>query len=269
MIVGPEDAGKMLQEFLRAHLSLSGKKVKEQLDRGRVTLNGKTERFAKVRLHTGDRVELSEVESLQKLSFNKGAILFENAHLVIYNKPAGLVCDSNATFFPKPLRLVHRLDQFTTGVLLLAKSDEAEAKLLELFRGREVKKTYLALVDGIVQRDEGVITSHLEKGWQNRWQSAPKGLFAETAWKVVKRFDDCTLLELHPTTGRTHQIRVHCAEMGHPLIGDALYGKSFKSMVKTPHYLLHSKSVALTLFGEEIRVEAKPAFPLSEYCREC
>ena len=146
--------------------------------------------------------------------------------------------------------LVHRLDRETTGVILLAKNDVIKERLIEQFRRFSVKKNYLALVQGRVDQAEGVIESYLERSppsslgpvWKESTDS--KGLYAYTAWRQLGNNPVATLLRCSPKTGRTHQIRVHLAGMGHPIIGDRRYGCLHRQYSWAPRFFLHAESLA-------------------------
>ncbi len=174
-------------------------------------------------------------------------ILYEDPYLLVVDKPAGLVVHpapghpsgtlvnallgrggklSTAAGAFKP-GIVHRLDKDTSGLLLVAKDDETHRKLSEQFAASHVKKVYLALVKGRVEQDEGTIEAAIGRHPVKRQQMAirpDRGRRALTRYKVAKRFAQATLLELYPKTGRTHQLRVHLAHLGHPILGDARYG---------------------------------------------
>lgn len=191
-------------------------------------------------------------------------VLFEDDAILVVNKPAGLVVhpaaghtDGNTLVeilrpkfrqgpWPEESRagLVHRLDRDTSGVIILAKTPPAHAKLSKQFANRVTQKTYVALVRGAMPVDEGTIESHLARhpGKRQRFAvSSDRGRWASTKFIVKERFGkEATLVELHPITGRTHQIRVHLASYGHPILGDHVYGVKEKGFESISRHLLHA-----------------------------
>ncbi len=163
-------------------------------------------------------------------------IIFEDENLVVINKPSGVATQGGSGIkisvddflTEKKWQLVHRLDKDTSGILLIAKNAKSAEFLTDSFRSKAVKKTYLALVRGIPKKSEGVINIPLRKKLLGKNEKVSpdfeEGKEAITEFKILKTFKDYSLLELRPLTGRTHQLRVHCKELGHPILNDVKYG---------------------------------------------
>lgn len=255
-MVTPHDTGKKLSIFLTHHLEgkYSSKFIKNALEKNCCTINGRTERFASTIVGTGDKIILN-LECLPEKEIQreeKERILYEDSSLYVYNKPPGINCDREGIlkFLQKrnpSLQLIHRLDRDTTGVLLLAKSEEIFQLVVEQFKQKKVQKHYLAIVDGIMDKNRGEIHNNLGKlsdyAGQSIWGSVEKGLEAITEWNCMKRGNRASLLSCFPKTGRTHQLRVHLSEMGHPILGDFQYGKKFKCPFRPSRILLHSYEI--------------------------
>lgn len=176
---------------------------------------------------------------------NRLSIIFEDRDLLVVNKPAGLVVhegsgqsgptlvDLLVQHLPgSPLQqdrygLLHRLDKGTSGLLLVAKTRLCFDYLKDLFKRRKVTKEYLVLVEGKISPRKGIIKVPLARDVARRTQFSPKasGKIAETAYEVIKYIGSLTYLKAIPKTGRTHQIRVHFAGLGHPIVGDKVYGR--------------------------------------------
>lgn len=149
----------------------------------------------------------------------------------------------NSELFPQGMRpgIVHRLDKGTTGVILVAKDPKTQELLSDLFKERNVRKTYRTIVEGNVQDNEGIIKESIGRHPVHRKKMAViqrGGRESETAYKVLQRLNGYTYIEVFPKTGRTHQIRVHCAYIGHPVVGDDVYGRQAKHLADRP--LLHA-----------------------------
>ena len=174
-------------------------------------------------------------------------IVFEDADLIVIDKDAGMVVHPGAgnrtgtlvsallyhsdafKDFGDTVRpgIVHRLDKDTSGILVVAKNEDAQRSLAAQFKEHSIKRRYIAFVKGIIQLDNGIIDVAIGRDPSNRQRMAPlalDGRDAKTIYKVLKRFKDYTMVELSPVTGRTHQIRVHMKYLGYPLLGDADYG---------------------------------------------
>ncbi len=193
-------------------------------------------------------------------------VMYRDALILVLNKPSGLAVHNaggsqhNLEQYFDWLRyglkqkphLAHRIDRGTSGCLLLARNTHAARVMLELFSSGAVKKTYIARVHGQIALDQGVIDVPLaklspeKKHW---WMKAdPDGpLKSLTEYRVLKRDGQKTLVELIPHTGRTHQLRVHCAYLGHPIIGDYIYGKNTEEDQKSPLHL-HAKTLTVPLY---------------------
>jgi tRNA pseudouridine32 synthase / 23S rRNA pseudouridine746 synthase len=199
-------------------------------------------------------------------------VIYQDEHLIAVNKPSGvlsvpgLVSDDNLLdralkYFPNS-RTVHRLDMNTSGLLLFAQSYPAQKGLNQLFARGAIKKRYKALVAGIVQADAGEMVLPLIADWPNRpkqkidWQV---GKASHTFFRTLKRCaqSDSTLLDLFPITGRSHQLRVHCLGIGHPILGDQLYHLN-NSHLQKPRLMLHAEQISL--------VHPITALPLSIHC---
>jgi 23S rRNA pseudouridine1911/1915/1917 synthase len=200
-------------------------------------------------------------------------ILFENDDLLVVNKPAGMVVHPavghvsgtlvNAVLGYDPEiegiggeerpGVVHRLDKETSGVILLAKNERAHRWLQDQFRLRKVEKTYLALVDGKPPTPSGRVEAHIGRDPSHRKRMAivpeSRGREAISEYKTLESFKAHTLLEFHPLTGRTHQIRLHCAFLGCPIVGDEVYGRKKQSIHMDRHFL-HARSLEIVLPGE-------------------
>jgi 23S rRNA pseudouridine1911/1915/1917 synthase len=203
-------------------------------------------------------------------------VIFENSDVIVVNKPAGMVVHPgagnrtgtlvNAALAHDPSMrgiggevrpgVVHRLDKGTSGLIVLAKSDEALKWLQAQFQERTVQKTYLALVEGRPPSTSGRIEAAIGRDPSHRKQMsvlpAGRGRSAETEFQTLEAFPEHTLLELHPATGRTHQIRLHCALVGCPIVGDTVYGRRNPSLAMDRHFL-HAWKLAVILPGEEHR----------------
>ncbi len=245
-------SGGKLVAFLQSALpeKWSGKALRRLLEANGCRVNGRVERFGSASLRKGDLVEVAPDLGCQKrLPLQTPVVLYEDGDLLLVDKPCGWVCsEENCRHtFGSGVRLAHRLDKDTTGVLALSKNGKKHEELLFLFAQRKVEKEYLALVDGVVRREAGVQESRFKKkrvfAGQTVWGSGAEGLFAETHWKTVSVGHDASLLLCKPITGRTHQIRVHLAEMGHPILVDRHYAERFRSSLTAARPLLH----ALTL----------------------
>lgn len=181
-------------------------------------------------------------------------LLHIDPHLLVWMKPAGLhtvpakppgpqdclVSRANAAY-PGAL-LVHRLDRDTSGIVLMARTKLAQRHLGWQFERRQTEKTYIARVAGIVRDDEGTVDRPLLCDWPNRPRQMvhPDGRPSTTRWRVIAREANATRLELTPLTGRSHQLRVHCLELGHPILGDTLYGDPESA----PRLQLHAHRIA-------------------------
>jgi RluA family pseudouridine synthase len=253
--VQQKQSGQSLQLFLKEKLTdASGKQIKRLIDSGRCLLNGKPERFSSRLVGAGDIVELDHSSSIPKAAaVDTNSILFLDEGLIVYNKPAGIASDDQELL--KHLKkqfgeaiLLHRLDKETTGILLFAR-DEQTAKAIEgLFKKRLVKKTYLAIVDGVPKKPLGIIENHLGKlhvyQGQTIWGEVPQGLYAKTNWKVQQSGNGAAMLSCQPETGRTHQIRVHLSGIGHPILGDHQYGRAATCKYRPQRTLLHASSIS-------------------------
>jgi 23S rRNA pseudouridine1911/1915/1917 synthase len=160
---------------------------------------------------------------------------------------------------PERAGIVHRLDKDTSGLILVAKDETTRAALQHQFKRRQVTKTYLALVEGQVQPREGVVEAPVGRNKRQRKQMAVvrSGREARTTYRAVEYFSDHTLLEVHPHTGRTHQVRVHLAWLGYPVVGDAVYGHRRQRLLQGRHFL-HAARLRFThpTTGEEVAFEA-------------
>ncbi len=203
-----------------------------------------------LRLRKGDVVEVEVLPPEPSALSPEAApleIVFEDPHLLVVNKPAGLTVHPGAgrrsgTLVHALLHhcpglpgvgeehrpgIVHRLDKDTSGLIVVAKSEEALAGLAAQIRSRRAHREYIALVHGRVARDRGAVEAPIGRDPRRRTRMAivASGRRAVTHYRVVERFPGASMLELKLETGRTHQIRVHCAHMGHPIIGDPVYGR--------------------------------------------
>jgi 23S rRNA pseudouridine1911/1915/1917 synthase len=263
----------------------SRSRIQKFIDAGYVRVNGVTGR-AKTPLRHGDTVELwmPPPEPLPYLVAQPIplAVLFEDEHLIVLNKPAGL------TVHPAPgnkdgtlvngllhhcpdlpgiggeLRpgIVHRLDKDTTGCIVVAKSQEALVKLQVQIQKRIASREYLAVVHGQPAADSGTIVGAIGRHPADRKRYAvvsdAGGRHARTHWQVMERLGDFALLRFRLDTGRTHQIRVHCAHMNHPIVGDPVYSRCRRLPVELPGQALHAVQLGLNhpISGERLVFEA-------------
>jgi RluA family pseudouridine synthase len=194
-------------------------------------------------------------------------VLFENGDYLAVDKPEGVVSVGEAgkgglpellrELFPGKLFPVHRLDRGASGVIVFAKNAAAHRHLNGEFDRREVRKTYLALVDGAIAASHGQINAPLREFGSGRMGVEPKrGKPSSTEWKVAERLDGATLVRVFPATGRRHQIRVHLYHIGHPILGDLRYGERVRQE-RFPRLMLHALKVEFALpSGERVAVEA-------------
>jgi 23S rRNA pseudouridine1911/1915/1917 synthase len=266
-----EQAGSRLDHCLQQQFpDYSRSRLQEWIKAGRVLINGTPTRASHT-LREGDVIEV-EPASLTPLAAAPEdiplEILYEDDDLVAINKPAGMVVHAGAGVRSGTLvnallhrfeslstsagdqrpGIVHRLDRYTSGVLLVARTDAAHRSLSEQFAARRVRKTYLALVHGVVKADQGRIEKPIARDPVRRIRMTARLAEGRQAWSeylVLRRFANLTLLEVRIGTGRTHQIRVHLASIGHPVVGDRLYGAPAEVPGRPPlgRYFLHAASI--------------------------
>jgi len=240
--VAPEYDGWRLDHFLKQRIRrLSRTKIRTIIETQVWLSNGRQPRPA-MSVHTGDTIHIDRPAPIEPDVPRDFPILASDAHFMAIDKPAGLPMHTTAKFWKNTLvailrerypeeglQICHRIDRETSGVLLIARNRDAASFLKRAFASRLVKKTYLALVHGTPDPPAGVIDapmrlieckSHLMMGVE------PDGLPAVTRYQVHTAFANHSLVEASPETGRQHQIRVHLAHLGHPIVGDKLYGAS-------------------------------------------
>jgi len=274
------DAGQRLDNWLNARLpDYSRSRIQDWIKSGRVRVNGAASRPS----HTLRGGETIDVEPAEQAPLRATAeaipltVLYEDADLVAIDKPAGMVVHAGAGVHSGTLvnallhrfadlsgvggalrpGIVHRLDRFTSGVLLVAKHDAAHRRLAEQFAGREVRKTYLTLVQGEVKALSGRIERPIARDPVHRTRMTARLAEGRAAWseyRVLRKFAGFTLLEVRIGTGRTHQIRVHLASIKHPVVGDTLYGAA--AQPELGRYFLHAHRIEFQQpsTGEEIAV---------------
>jgi len=275
-VVPAEAAGERLDVFLARRMpDWSRSQIQRLIRQGGVTLNAAAARKAGEEIETGTRIEVqAERQELRATPEDLPlAIVYEDADLLVVNKAAGMVVHvgggvKSGTLVNALLHhvarlsgvggelrpgIVHRLDKMTSGLVIVAKNDAAHRHLSEQFKSREVHKIYVALVHGRVANDRGQISKPVGRDPLRRTRMKAGGIAARqalTRYQVLRRFAHFTLVEAEPETGRTHQIRVHLASTGHPVVGDVTYGAPGKlriggtEVATLPRTFLHAAKLA-------------------------
>lgn len=255
---GPADR---LDRAVAAAAAISRTAARDLIAAGAVFLNGRRCKVASRTVHSGDRLR---VGSVPPAAAPAGLpILFEGDGLLAIDKPAGMPSAPTRTAASgtalttlqaarghRPLWLVHRLDAPASGVLLFATTRAAAAALSAAFRARQVEKRYLALVDGSPAAEAGVVEEAL-LARAGRAYVDRRGRPARTAWRVAERRGATTLLVVEPSTGRLHQIRAHLAAIGHPIVGDRVYGGS-----PAARLMLHARDLDVIVAGRRVALSA-------------
>lgn len=278
-----------LDRYLSQELSeLSRSRIQQLIEQGHVQINDQVCISKKIHLKTGDRISL-EIPAIQPLQIQAADIpldiLYEDDELIILNKPAGLVVHPapghpdgtlvNAILAHCPNLpgiggvqrpgIVHRLDKDTTGAIAIAKTDLAYQHLQAQLQAKTARREYLGLVYGVPKTETGSIDLPIGRNPQDRKKMAivsveDGGRTAVTHWQVKERLANYTLIHFQLETGRTHQIRVHSAKMGHPIVGDPVYGSGRSVGVNLPGQALHAWKLQLQhpLSGNLVQVTAPP-----------
>lgn len=253
-----QDSGEKLASFLQKKFpeASSLRWIKRAIESKYCKVNQKIEWFPSHRLSEGDEVVFAFEEAMQDQGRGAPVVLYEDRDLFIVDKTPGLTCSQEdiMALFPKkgPLFLAHRLDKGTSGVLVLAKNEVALAVLVEQFASHTLEKKYYALVDGPVEQKAGRINQPIGIKRINEGKVVCSSRFthrarsALTEWERLAVQENCSYLALYPKTGRTHQLRVHLSEMGHPILGDFDYGRRFRCSFTPRRQLLHAASIQLT-----------------------
>ena len=260
---------KRLDIFLAQYLQdYSRSKLASEIKKGTITVNTK-ETKPSYNIKCGDIIDINRIEtSLKILPENiKLDIVYEDENMAVINKPSGMLThptsiETNGTLVNALLYkfgnnlsdingelrrgIVHRLDRNTSGLLMIAKNNKTHEYLAEKMKNHEISKKYLAIVKGVINENEFVIDKPIGR---NPNQPQKMGIYENgkpsfSEIKVLKRFKDATLIEIHLITGRTHQIRVHLSSIGHPVYNDTLYGFG-KMKIKTEEQVLQSYSLSL------------------------
>jgi 23S rRNA pseudouridine1911/1915/1917 synthase len=281
ILVESDDDGRRLDAVLAARIGgLSRSMAARLIQEGFVRVDGRIKK-AGYRVRAGD-VITGQVPPPAPAAFEPEPIpldiLYEDSDLIALNKPAGLVVHpapghASGTLVNGLLQhcpdltgiggerrpgIVHRLDKNTSGVMVVAKNEESQQSLARQFKARTVRKDYLALVYGNVTADSGTVGLPIGRHPIDRKKMSVhsrKSREAETVWHVEERYGEMTLLRLRLKTGRTHQIRVHCMAMGHPIVGDPVYGPKKKRQVALPFEKLVMNARRQMLHARRLVVE--------------
>lgn len=272
-----KDEGKRIDTFAASKTGISRSRIQKLIKNNGIHI-GLNQVDQNYRVKYGDLITLQITEERntelipEKIPLE---ILYKDKHIIIIDKPAGIVvypavghnkstlmnavsyhCEKLAKA-GSPLRpgVVHRLDKDTSGVMVVALEDKAYYDLAIQFKNRTIQKKYIAIVYGKFKETSGEITSKIGRSESDRKKMSTKarrGKEAVTIWKTVKSFNNATLIEVKLKTGRTHQIRVHFASIGHPVLGDKTYGKKTeletikKNKVFFPRQMLHAELLGFT-----------------------
>ena len=284
IVVKEGDEGKRLDSYISTvKEELSRMTVKRLVEENKITVNQKYVKPAYL-VQQGDtiQIELEEPkETTLKAQDIPISVIYEDKDILVVNKPKGLVvhpangnpdgtlvnaimaiCKDSLSGIGGEIRpgIVHRLDKNTSGIIIVAKNDKAHIHLSEQIKEHKVKKTYIALVRGIVRENEATINMPIGRSEKDRKKMAvtKKGKEAITHFKVLERYDKYTLLQVNIETGRTHQIRVHLSQIGYPIVGDEVYSNG-KNEWNVKGQCLHAKSLKFThpITGENMYLEAK------------
>ena len=272
-IVSPETKAERLDTYVSSKSGLSRSHVQKLIKQGLVIVNSRIEKVS-YKIKNGDSIELTipvQPESLLVPEDIPLDVIYEDEHIIIINKPPKMIVHPAAGYksgtlinaliyrcgklasIGAPLRpgIVHRLDKDTSGIIVIAKDDAAYLNLCKQFKERKVEKYYLALLYGTLKKDKEEINTPIGRAIADRKKMSTKtrkGKEAVTQFEVIKRFKSATMVKIKIITGRTHQIRVHFADSGHPVLGDKIYGKktNIKFAQRTINFsrqMLHAQSL--------------------------
>ena len=283
-----EESGKRLDAYVSIQdEEITRTSAQRLIEQGNILVNGKKQKVS-YKVALGDVITIEKVQAQDielKAQDIPIEVIYEDDDIIVVNKPKGMVvhpangnpdgtlvnaimaiCKDSLSGIGGEIRpgIVHRLDKDTSGLLIVAKNDKAHVNMSEQIKNHEVKKTYIALVRGIVKENEATIDMPIGRSNSDRKKMAvtKNGRNAITHIKVLKRYDKYTLLEINIETGRTHQIRVHLSHIGYPIIGDYTYSNG-KNEFGIVGQCLHAKNLEFKhpITGKEMKLEA----PLPDY----
>ena len=286
--VKKEEAGKRLDSYIASKKEeITRTAAQRMIEEGNILVNNKKQKVS-YKVLEGDLIQIKP-EDVKEIKIKPQQIpieiIYEDKDIIVVNKPKGMVvhpangnpdgtlvnaimaiCKDSLSGIGGELRpgIVHRLDKDTSGLLIIAKNDKAHVNMSEQIKKHQVKKTYIALVRGVVKENEATINMPIGRSTSDRKKMAvnKNGKEAITHIKVLKRYDKYTLLEVNIETGRTHQIRVHLSYIGYPIIGDYTYSNG-KNEFGVVGQCLHAKKLEFKhpITNKEMKLEA----PLPEY----
>ena len=272
--VSTEDEGMRLDQVLAKHIpEMSRRKARRFIEIGGVFVDSKRVKVSSRKPKQGQSITIhigGAIDSLAKPQSLELENLFEDDHIIVINKPSGLITAptpesdrGNLKYLlesrldvPCEIFVVHRLDKDTSGILVMAKSNEANIKLSEGFKNHDFDRRYLAVVKGHLENETVTVSSPIKKK------------SATTHLKRLRHLKDSTEIEAVLDTGRTHQIRLHCLSIGHEVVGDSLYGTKFTP--KPPQMALHAAHLGLKhpITGEHLSFDASYPAPLKRWVEQ-